>query len=243
MQKENEKNMSIVPFGSQGLVRLGTSISITEKILKERDSLIKSEIKFDWGFVFKFKSFFNQLFSTFYDFDENELDKYFGKLEIGSPHLTDRFYTIQDTIFGLLYNKKIKWTEFLKLKYYRRPELLRVTENADVYSFQIDFESLPLEILDEMESIKGFIELRILDGYGYSEEENYYDQLNDDLKNLEKYYNNILSKSHFTGEEILNIIVKSENDYIFNSNFYFQVISKLNFDMEDFSIDEFYKNY
>jgi uncharacterized protein (TIGR02145 family) len=44
MDNKNEKNTSIIPIGSTGLVRVGNSIEITNKIIKEHDERSISEL-------------------------------------------------------------------------------------------------------------------------------------------------------------------------------------------------------
>jgi hypothetical protein len=208
----------------------------------EIDNEFDKEDKFNWKFIFDNKDFFNQLFSTFYCFNENELDQYYGKIEVGSPYLDDKFHIIQDTKFGLIYNKKIVWTEHLKSKYYKQSELFTVTENADVYSYEINFDELPLEILDEMKHTEWFETKHTADEYGYrGENEEAYNELGESIYNIGKYYQNIIAKQHFTNIEIIEIIENNKKDYFFNNNFYDQVTIKLNADIKDFSIMKFYE--
>ena len=197
---------------------------------------------FTWELITKHQRFLNSIFSTYFNFNEIQLEKYYGKISVGSPRLTDGHYTIQSTEFGLIYNPNILWTEKLKRKYHKNAELVRVTENADVYSFEIVFEKLPLLLSEEMIERKEFEIDAQINSYGYSKEEGYYDNLNSEIESIENYYKTLIEKSNFTDEELLTIIKNDNKDYIYNYKFYNALMKKIKKDIKGFSIHSFFES-
>lgn len=238
--KENNTSKSLVSVVSKGLVRLEKSIGLTEKILKEQNDRL---FILNWEIIFEHSDFFNQFFSTFYSFTEAQLIDFYGKLIIGSPYidLRDDFYLNLKTEFGLIFNRNIVWTEKLKMIYYEEPKLLWAG-SEDVYSFEINFDELPLDINEEIESIKSIYENQIINGYGYSEEDGYYDSLSDELDNLEKSFSNVLLRKDFSNEVILKVITNNHKNYFGNRIFCERLIKKIHNDIIGFNIEVFYSN-
>lgn len=241
--KEDKKSSStsIIPIVSNGLARIEKSIAITDKIIKEQNDRL---FILSWEILFEHRDFFNQFFSTFYSFTEAQLIVFHGKLIVGSPYidLGDDFYLNLKTEFGLIFNKNIIWTEKLRKIYCEEPRLLWAGGSTDVYSFEIKFDELPLGIIEEIESLKSIYQNQIINGYGYSEEDGYYDSLGDELDNLEKSFNNVLLKKDFSNEEILKIITNNLKKYFGNRIFCERLINKIHKDINDFNIEGFYSN-
>lgn len=241
MKEDNKNNSSLVPVNSKGLIRLEKSIGVTEKILKEQNDRL---FILSWDLIFEHKVFFNQFFSTYYSFSESQLITFHGKLSVGSPYidLLDDYILNLKTEFGLIFNKNIIWTEELKNIYYEEPRLLWAGGSEDVYSFEIKFDELPLDINKEIESLKSIYQNQIINGYGYSEEEGYYDYLVDELDNLDSQFNNIILRKDFSNEDILKVITNNLKNYFGNIIFCDRLISKIHKDINDFNIEGFYSN-
>lgn len=239
MKEDNKKNRLLVPVSSNGLVGLEKSIGVTEKILKEQNDRL---FILSWDIIFEHKDFFNQFFSTFYSFSETQLIAFHGKLRVGSPYidLLDDYYLNLKTEFGLIFNKNINWTEKLKMIYYEDPRLLWAGGSEDVYSYDMEFDKLPLDINQELEKIKSIYQDQIMNEFGYSEEEGYYDSLIKELDNLESNFNNILLGKDFSNEDIFKVITNNLKNYFGNEVFYETLINKIHRDINDFNIEGFY---
>jgi len=226
MENTNEK--SLMPTNNHVIKKLSNCLIITNKILE-------NDLRFDWSFIFEHKIFFNRLFSTFYPFNEHELDIYSEKLEIGSEMIFDDFYIIDDLRFGLIYNKNLTWTESLKSKYYKEPELV-VTENADNYTYNIDFNKLPIEISQGIISQDSYY-------YQLSYQSCEYEDYSESVRNSEEYKMKLLEKVTFSDREIVQTIQKSKYSYFENRMYYDILYSKILRDLNDFSIAEFYNQF
>jgi hypothetical protein len=146
------------------------------------------------------------------------------------------------TNFGLIYNDNIVWSEKLQKIYYKEPVLLYAGGGTDEYSYEIKFDELPLDINEEIEGIKSIYQNQIINGYGYSEEDGYYDSLSDELDNLEKYFNYVLFTKDFSNEEILKVITSNYENYFGNRIFCERLIDKIHKDINNFNIEVFYSN-
>jgi hypothetical protein len=197
-------------------------------------------LKINWQYLFENQSYFNQLFATHYPFTENELLVYHPIISIGSPiyYLYDDIFS--QTVFGLIFNDKVQWTEKLQELYYEKPQLIYAAD-SDIYSFELKFNNLPLSINLELENTRSINQDQIISGYGYSDEEGYYDNLNDELNNSDKCFDEILTKFEFSNLELDSIVTKENNIYIANYKFYQTFINCICNDMPDFSIPRFYE--
>jgi hypothetical protein len=214
------------------------SFSFWNKLYSEAENF-----RINWIIMSEHKEFFNELFSTYYSFNESELIKFSDKLSIGSPFLVlDNGATHLDTIFGLIYNKNILWTANLKAIYYKEPELI-YAGSTDEYSHKIDFDKLPLSLLDGVKHEKAILQNSIIDNYGYSEENKYYDELSNKLDIIKKHYNTIISKLFFSNNELIEIIKGEKRKYIFNKHIYYRLIKIIYRDVPDFSLDKFYEMF
>lgn len=203
------------------------------KLENEEDDLVGIFKKMNWDFLLDNFKFYNQLFSTHYHFTENELIKLHSILSIGSPYLTLDSGSIHcPTSFGLIYNNKIEWSEYLKNIYYKEPQLLYAGNRSDEYSFKIEFDKLPLSISDEFENTKSFSVDQLLSGHEDTHE-----------YNLEKYYNEILKKTKFRDKELYDIVANHEFEYIGNSYYYLACIELFKKEMPDFSVINYYDKY
>jgi hypothetical protein len=197
---------------------------------------------FTWELITIHQRFLNSIFSTYFNFNEIQLEKYYGKVLVGSPELTDGFCVIQSTEFGLIYNPNILWTEKLKRKYHKNAELVRVADYSDVYSFEIVFEKLPLLLSQERVLVKDLKINAHVDSYGSSKELGDYDNLVSEIECIENYYKTLIEKSNFTDEELLTIIKNENKDYIYNYKFYKALMKKIKKDIKDFSITSFFES-
>lgn len=199
------------------------------------------EDKLNWGFILDNFIFYNQLFSTHYPFTENELINLNSILSVGSPYLTLDSGAIHcSTTYGLIYNYKIKWTENLKNIYYVEPKLLYAGGSTDEYDYEIDFDKLPLSIINEFNKIKSIAKSQILSGYKYSDEEGYYDALSDELDNSDKHYNEIIVTTKFSDFELCEIVTNNVFAYIGNKHFYSASIELIKKALPDFSVINYY---
>lgn len=241
MKENNKNNSSLVPVNSKRLTHLEKSIGITEKILKEQNDRL---FVLSWDILFEHKDFFNQFFSTYYSFSESQLIAFQGKLSVGSPYidLLDDLSLNRKTEFGLIFNKNIIWTEELKKIYYEEPRLLWVG-HQDVYSFEIKFDDLPLDINKEIERVKYIYQNQIIDDCQYD-----YYNIGDKLDNLDSNFNILLLRKNFSNEDILKVVINYSTNYYFSNiilgNIVFckRLISKIHKDINDFNIESFYLN-
>ncbi|WP_019986446.1 ATP-dependent DNA helicase [Rudanella lutea] len=214
------------------------------KLENEEGDLVDIVKNLNWVFLLDKFEFYNQLFSTHYHFTENELIKLHSILSIGRPYLTIDSGAIHcPTTFGLIYNNKIKWINHLKNLYYQEPRLLYAGGSTDEYSYNIEFDKLPLSINDEFEDIKSIARNQILSGYEYSDKEGYYDHLPDELDSSDKYYNEILTKTKFSDFELYNIVANNVFEFTGNAHFYSASIELLKNAIPDFSVINYYDKY
>lgn len=234
------QNFNIYPCGLCHERSARDKININEqhdRIIPNNQNISTS---LNWDFIFEHKDFFNQLFSTYHYFSEKELIKFKEKLSVGSPFLVLDSVPIQfETIFGLIYNKEICWTDKLINLFYEKPYLIYAGDK-DEYSYEIDFKKLPLSISEELEHNKSVKINKLLDGYGFSKEEGHYDELNNQIELLDKHYDDIFLKAVFFDNELIEIVKSKNSIYVVNKNFYSQLLKKLYSDIPHFSIDEFY---
>ena len=209
-------------------------------------SNIKTPI--NWSFILDNIDFFNQLLSTYHHFTESELIKFHEYISVGSPCSVremryDSGTVFEPTVFGLIFNTNINWTEKLKSIYYKESDLLYVGNSRDEYSFEIDFGNLPLSLSQEIENAKDYSQTSIISQYGYSEDESYYDSLIQSIDDINYKYDGILSRINFDRQEILDIICGNITENIANKNFYLATISVIKNQIPNFSIEELYDKY
>lgn len=209
-------------------------------MLKEENNLSDH---FDWDFLYQNKYFFNQFFSLNYSFTENELLEFKGKLVMGNRlEYFDGAYVNPN--YGLIYNQKIRWTNNLILNYL--PDLLKVTDFLLPFSvhYEIQFIDLPFDSRDVIDQVRGLNQSLIINGYSYSEEEGYYDSLDEELKDNELYYKDMLNQKEFGSADLINCITNSGDYkyYLSNNSFCEKLMIKLCADIEDFNIHAFYSN-
>lgn len=196
---------------------------------------------FDWEFVFQNKDFFNQLFSTYYNFSEEELIELKGKLVLGNPVIEFEGYNIFPN-YGLIYNKTIRWTNNLILHYLA--DLRNITNVLLPYSghYEIQFVDLPLDSVQVLEEVKNVRQFLIINSYSYSEDEEYYDSLDEELKNNDLNFYNILNQKEFSSSDLRNYITNlgDYKYYLSNISFCVNVFNKLVADIEDFKVYSFY---
>lgn len=225
-EKENNKNTSLVPVNSKGLVLLENTFAITAKILEEQKDRIYI---LNWDLLIDYKDFFNMFFSTLYSFSENELMEYYGKLELGHefsrPEIDSEPLGVGQAQYGLKYNRNVFWSESLQLLY---------SNQSNIFSFYYieNFEELPLDIKKQVDSHHFFEE----------EQFNYhrYTQNYENNPKLDKYYDDILNKKEYTNLELLAIIKNYITDYFCNTNFVKILKNKIKEDIKDFTISKLY---
>lgn len=204
-------------------------------ILPEKDDNIVSNNsnKLSWDFLLEHCVFFNQLFSTYYPFTENELLRFQKIISIGSPYLSLDSGSIHcHTIFGLIFNDTVQWTEKLKELYYEKPQVLYAGGSRDEYSFEIEFDQLPLNLIEELESIKSNLhEETFIDDQGYC-----------NLNLYNGYYDYILEKTEFSAFELTNIMQRDDKFlYIANRYVYLNYLKYIYEEIPDFSIEKFFE--
>lgn len=235
---KNNTNNSLVPFNSKGLEQLNNSINLTEKLIKEYN---ERPILLTWKVLLMHSSFFNHFFSTFYEFNESQLNRYHKMLIIGRPSLfIGSDIGSLDTVFGLIFNTNIKWTENLKKLYYYEPSLIYAGDGRDVYEYELEFDKLPESIDEEIKGIELSAEGAIIDSYRDTENEEDYDNLGQELEHSISYYENIRTKENFTDSDILNIIEERNFCFWGNSKFRSTLINKLFRDISSFNVEDFY---
>jgi hypothetical protein len=207
-------------------------------MLKEENNLSDH---FDWDFLYQNKDFFNQFFSLNYSFTENELLEFKGKLVMGNRlEYFDGSYVNPN--YGLIYNQKIRWTNNLIINYLS--SLLKVTDFLLPFSghYEIQFIDLPFDSRDVIDQVRGLNQSLIINGYSYSEEEGYYDSLDEKLKDNDLYYHDMLNQKEFSSSDLIDYIMNSDNYkyYLSNNSFCGQVMNKISTDMRDFNIRTFY---
>ena len=211
-------------------------------------SISNEAISINWKYILNNFDFLNDLFSTYHSFSEMELIYFNEYISVGSPSVErempfDSGRVFKQTVFGLIFNTTIIWTDKLKSIYYKETEMLYVGNSIDEYSFEIDFSALPLSLFQEIEYAKTNSQNSIISCYSYSEEEGYYDSLNKALDDIDKKYDGILGKVNFEDKDIIEIINNKEFENIANKNFYFSTINSIKNSVPNFSIHEFFERY
>ena len=204
----------------------------------------KEKTQINWGFVLQNSDFMNQLFSTYHSFSENELITFHKIISLGSPSCEREFRFNEGsgfvpTVFGLIFNSTINWTEKLIKIYYKDPVFLYAGNSRDEYSVEIDFSKLPLSIEQEIENAKSISKYCIISN-AYSYDEDDYDSLSQSQKEIDEKYDRFLSKVNFELKEIIEIIENNMIEYIANKNFYLATLDILKNGIHNFSIGEFY---
>lgn len=191
------------------------------------------------------KEFFNQFFSTTYPFTEQQLFDFYGKLKVGHPSMiigSEGFR--MDTIFGLIYNPRIRWTEKIQKLYYDEPRLLWAGSGKDEYSFDIKFNKLPLDIVEEVDGNKSVTQNIIIEHYGYGynngDSLDFLEGMEDELEDVDKEFEKIFLGEKFSDEEILKIIKNNNVNYFCNQIFCESLKNKIFRDINIFSIEVFY---
>ena len=224
---ENNNKNSITPIGSTELVRVGNSIEITEKILKEYDDRL---FLLGWDILFEHNDFFNRFFSTFYSFSEKELIDFYKKLELGyeftSPSIDLEPLGVGQALYGLQYNRNIFWTTSLRELYSEKHN-----NRFDFYYIK-NFAELPFEINEQVTSHYHFEQMQDM----------YHQYSKKPTENLEikNYYDKIFFKKHFTNNEIMTIINQYDLDYFCNEVFVTKLKNKIIEDIPDFNLTKFY---
>jgi ATP-dependent DNA helicase PIF1 len=224
------------------------SINASSKLNKVfAGSVSNEQVTINWTFVLNNIDFFNQLFSTYHSFSEWELIYFNEYISVGSvcwgrqsPYSSA--ISFEPTVFGLIFNTTINWTDKLKSIYNKGPKLY-VGHTMDQYVGEIDFSLLPISLIQEIESAKVNSQNSIISCYGYSEEEGYYDILNQTIDDIDSRYSGVLEKIIFDEDDLIEIIDKMLFEYIANKNFYIAIINTIEAKIPDFSIHEFYRKY
>jgi hypothetical protein len=116
--------------------------------------------------------------------------------------------------------------------------LLYAGSGIDEYSYEINFDELPLSLLNEIEIQKSILLGNTFDNYDGESE----DELQEDMERAEKYYNDLISK-YFNYNELIDIVKNNNNKYICNKHIYSQLLKILHSNIPDFSIDKFYDKF
>ena len=198
--------------------------------------------KLNWEFLLENIDFFNQLFSSYFPFKEDELIEYRYVLSIGSPSFEIDTGAIASK-FGLIFNSHINWTSNLKQLYYQEPYLLWAGGGYDEYSHSIDFEKLPLSFNEELESIKSNSRNTMISGHLYDYEKSEEESLIKEMNELENYYANIEKQQKFNKQELINITKNRSYEFISNINVYIGFINKIKEDICGFTVQEYYEKY
>jgi len=211
------------------------TIFYNEKIRPVHNIPKKPSENVNWDFLLKNGDFFNQLFSSYFPFNENELSNHRDIISIGSPYLVMDSGAIHcSTIFGLIFNKQIKWTDKLKELYYEEPRLLYAGSGTDEYSFTLDFDKLPLSFKDELESIKSNLHEET-----FVDENDFYDS------NLyDTFYDYIFEKIEYNSFELIELLDRQDSFlYITNRHIYVNFLKNIKETISDFSINKFFEEY
>lgn len=202
---------------------------------------------FNWGFLLKNKSFFNELFATYYKFSEGDLIKYKRIISTGCPSIEReaQFQSstyLSDPVFGLIFNETILWTELLKSIYFKKSELLYVGNSRDEYSFEIDFDKIPMCPSEEVEKARNISSSSIFSSMdGDASDEQFINTLMRAIEMNEKKYTGIIEKTSFSKNEVFSIVDNGMSIYIANNGFYNYTLSYIKADIPSFSIPNFYK--
>ncbi|MCF2494283.1 nuclease-related domain-containing DEAD/DEAH box helicase [Dyadobacter chenhuakuii] len=240
---EKEKEFENAELVYTGLTRAKKNLIIFNLGNKEYHDFFRSEIEqsfvhqdtttsrmLDWDYIDTYKHYFNSILSTYHDFNERELILFKGKLFVGSPcTFLDSGSIFCQTTFGLIFNKQIVWTEYLKNLYHYDPLLLYSGGGIDEYGYQIDFNELPLDLATELQKSREYL----LEG----------SELHDQIDSSSDYFHNIYSKSNLNREQFIAAVEMNDLNFIFNSGIYNQLLNVLHSDISDFNITKFYERY
>lgn len=212
--------------------------------LNDLDEPALTFTSFDWPLLVNNFNFFNQLFSAYLPFSENDLVAFHKSLSLGSPSSLRNYqyssgYGFEPTVYGLIFNRNITWTKKLIAIYYQQSYLLYPGSAEDVYTIEINFEQLPLSFYNEIIDTKRQVINSLISSYGYSEEEAYYDGLSEGIDYYQQYYDNVLEKKTFTPIEVLDILRNKFTDFICNDAFANCVMNIINSEIKDFNYEKF----
>lgn len=188
-----------------------------------------------WSFLLENYNFFNQLFSTYYAFNETMLIKYKNLLSIGKGSLSvDSGSIISSITFGLIFNQNINWNEGLIEHFRKSPVLIYTGGGYDEYDFIIDYNKLPYDISEELDSYKLLINEEAFIG-----ESGYYDK-----EKYENWFNYLFEKEEFSVIDINDILFSFEPQlFIANKHIYNSCEKIIKEKIPDFTINDFYSNY
>ncbi|QAA80818.1 hypothetical protein EI546_03330 [Aequorivita sp. H23M31] len=113
-----------------------------------------------------------------------------------------------------------------------------VTEHNDIYSFNLNFEELPFEIPDIFHDQMEETLFRTMEMYHEIQTEAW---INNELEEIKRHYDISNSKNEFSDEDLYNMVIKDNFDYLVNSHFYEALIEKLKRDIKGFKINDFYE--
>jgi len=180
--------------------------------------------------------FFLHLFATHFPFGEGQLLKYRKILPFGIEYLSIDNRS-DFSITGLVFNKKIVWTDTLKEVYYRPSYLLYVGESMDVYSRETDFCRYPIKNIDGLREYRKFEINRALYCCTNAEEmESCCESIDNICNGLSEKVNGLYV---FNNEELYEIITKS--NFIVSSyrHFYRQLFELIEENIQNFNINNF----
>ena len=88
------------------------------KILENRITELESAVyAINWVLIEKYHRFFNEYLSTFYEFDEKDLVKFYKQLTIGNeysePDIDFEPLGVGQARYGLAFNRNIIWSTIL----------------------------------------------------------------------------------------------------------------------------------
>lgn len=180
--------------------------------------------------------FFLHLFATHFPFGEGQLLKYQKILPFGTEYLSIDNRS-DFSITGLIYNKKIVWTDTLKNVYYRPSELLYVGESMDVYSRETDFSRYPIKHIDSLKQYYEFEIDRALNCCSNADEmETCCESINSKCNSLSEKVN---ESYVFSNNELFEIIVNHNLVIASYRHFYRQIMALIEMNIEDFNLNNF----
>lgn len=191
----------------------------------------------DKKFWKKNKYFFLHLFATHFPFGEGQLLKYQKILPFGTEYLsTDNRSDFNIT--GLIYNKKIVWTDTLKNVYYQPSNLLYVGESTDVYSRETDFSRYPIKRIDSLKEYRKFEINRALECCSSPEE---MDSCSESIEVLCNSLSEKVNESYvFSNIELFEIITKCNLLIASYRHFYRQIMALTEENIENFNLNNFF---
>ncbi|MHB0756963.1 hypothetical protein [Polaribacter sp. M15] len=193
--------------------------------------------KFSWYFLKNHYSYFNELFSTFNDFSEKELLNLSDKLELGRLKIYNEDFFYSPRKFGLIFNNNIEWTTVLKEKYYKKPKIVKTTKYVNIYSYEINFDSLPISIYTEMKNERNTIIIKSNEAYGGIMSDEW---VNNEIESIKAFHKMLNEKSDFNDSTLYRIAENGNLNFFCNNDFYGKIFEKLNNDIKNFGVMKFY---